>query len=111
MHIEGVPESDVTRKHILYDHTQDGVPGLLTIIGGKLTAYRAIAENTVDLVCRLLRVTAKCSTAELPLPGGMIGGDFARYVAAHSEGQARRLGLDRDLIAHLVRIYGARYSR
>lgn len=111
MHIEGVPESDVTRKHILYDHTQDGVPGLLTIIGGKLTAYRSIAENTVDRACGLLRRRAQSSTAELPLPGGMIGGDFARYVAAHSEGQARRLGVEQDLVAHLVRLYGARYSR
>jgi glycerol-3-phosphate dehydrogenase len=111
MHIEGVPESDVTRKHILYDHTQDGVPGLLTIIGGKLTAHRSIAEHTVDLACALLRVGARSSTADLPLPGGMIGGDFARYVAVHSDGQARRLGLDPRLVAHLVRTYGARYSR
>jgi glycerol-3-phosphate dehydrogenase len=41
----------------------------------------------------------------------MIGGDFDRYVAVHSEGQAQRLGLDRQLIAHLIQVYGSRYSR
>lgn len=111
MHIEGVPESDVTRKHLLYDHLErDGVPGLISVIGGKLTAHRAIAEDIVDAVCRRLRITAKSATADLPLPGGMIG-DLARYVAAHSEGQARRLGIDPALVAHLVRTYGSRYSR
>ncbi|HWE62599.1 MAG TPA: FAD-dependent oxidoreductase, partial [Chloroflexota bacterium] len=111
MHIEGVPESDVTRKHLLYDHTRDGVSGLLTIIGGKLTAHREIAEDTVDRACRILGIQARSITADLPLPGGMIGGDFDRYVAVHSEGQAQRLGLDRQLIAHLIQVYGSRYSR
>jgi glycerol-3-phosphate dehydrogenase len=111
MHIEGVPESDVTRKHLLYDHLErDGVPGLISVIGGKLTAYRSIAEDIVDAVCRRLRSGARSTTADLPLPGGMIG-DMGRYVRAHSEGQARRLRIDPALVAHLIRIYGSRYSR
>ena len=80
MHIEGVPESDVTRKHMLYDHTKDGVPGLLSIIGGKLTAYRSIAEDLVDTVCSTdRRSKPAASRPDLPLPGGLIGGDFTRY--------------------------------
>jgi glycerol-3-phosphate dehydrogenase len=111
MHIEGVPESDVTRKHLLYDHRKrDGIPGLLSIIGGKLTAHRWIAEDTVDTVCRILGITVKSITADLPLPGGMIS-NLARYVTANSEGQARRLGIDPAPIEHLIRTYGSRYAR
>ena len=44
---EGRPSS-VTRRHVVIDHAVDGVPGLLTLVGGKLTAFRSIAAETVD---------------------------------------------------------------
>jgi len=110
MHIEGIPESDVTRKHLLYDHQcRDGIPGLLSIIGGKLTAYRWVAEDAVDAACRILGIKAKSITASLPLPGGMIT-NLDRYVAANSEGQARRLGIEQALIRHLIHTYGSHYA-
>ncbi|MDB5076548.1 MAG: dependent oxidoreductase [Chloroflexi bacterium] len=111
MHIEGIPESDVSRKHLLYDHLEkDGIPGLLSIIGGKLTAYRWVAEDVVDTVCRILKHPGKSRTADLPLPGGMLS-DLERYVAVHTEAQAARLNVPPELIAHLIRTYGARYSQ
>ncbi len=111
MHIEGVPESDVSRRHVLYDHrTRDGIPGLLSIIGGKLTAYRSVAENLVDAACRSLGQRAKSRTAELPLPGGMLR-DIDRYVAMHRDPQARELGIDPALVEHLMRVYGSRAAR
>lgn len=111
MHIEGVPESDVTRKHMLYDHlSRDGVPGMVSIIGGKLTAHRSIAEDAVDHACRLLRITARSMTADAPLPGGMLS-DLDRYVQVNAEGHAHRLRMDQAVIEHLVRTYGSRYSQ
>lgn len=111
MHIEGVAESDVTRKHLLYDHRRrEGISGLLSIIGGKLTAHRWIAEDTIDTVCRILGIKAESITADLPLPGGMIS-NLSRYVAVNGEGQARRLGIDPAPIAHLIHVYGSRYAR
>jgi glycerol-3-phosphate dehydrogenase len=42
---------------------------LLSIVGGKYTTYRAIAQQTVDAALKILHVTAKpCRTAEVPLP-------------------------------------------
>ena len=68
--VEGVAEGEVSRKHALFDHaTRDGVTGVLSVVGGKITAYRAIAEEVVDRVARALGVTAPCRTADLPLPG------------------------------------------
>jgi glycerol-3-phosphate dehydrogenase len=68
---EGVSESEVSRKHALYDHEpRDGVAGMLSVVGGKITAYRAIAEEVTDLAVRKLRSSAsECRTADLPLPG------------------------------------------
>ena len=52
------------------DHeTRDGIPGFITITGGKLMTYRLMAEWATDLACRKLGVDKKCQTAEICLPG------------------------------------------
>jgi glycerol-3-phosphate dehydrogenase len=67
---EGVAEGAVSRKHKLYDHRRrDGIEGALSVIGGKITAYRAIAEEVTNVVVRRLGSTARCRTSELRLPG------------------------------------------
>ena len=59
-----------SRGIVLLDHeTRDGVPGFISITGGKLTSYRLMAEQTANLVCRKLGVNRKCLTATEPLPG------------------------------------------
>jgi glycerol-3-phosphate dehydrogenase len=69
-HEEGVAEGEVSRKHRLYDHRRrDGIDGVLSVIGGKITAYRSIAEEVTDVVARRLGSSARCRTSELPLPG------------------------------------------
>ncbi len=60
----------VTRGHAVIDHKQrDGLEGMISIVGGKLTTYRKMAEDVVDLACQQLDVDAPCTTAEVPLPG------------------------------------------
>ena len=59
--------SAVTRSHQVIAE-QDPV-GLVSIIGGKLTGYRAIAEEATQRVCRLLEVPARGTTATELLPG------------------------------------------
>lgn len=67
---EGVAEGEVSRKHKLYDHARrDRIDGVLSVIGGKITAYRAIAEEVTDLAARRLGSTARCQTGARPLPG------------------------------------------
>ncbi|MEY7851210.1 anaerobic glycerol-3-phosphate dehydrogenase subunit GlpA [Natrarchaeobius sp. A-rgal3] len=62
--------TDITRDFFLLDHDErDGVSGVASIVGGKLTTYRAMAEEIADHVCAELGVTASCATAEEPLPG------------------------------------------
>src|SRR5213079_2569338 len=73
--IEHVDEGKVSRKHALHDHARrDGVPGVVSVVGGKLTGYRASAEEVGDLVARRLgqvddRGLIKI-TQQRPLPGG-----------------------------------------
>ncbi|MGM0604723.1 MAG: anaerobic glycerol-3-phosphate dehydrogenase subunit GlpA [Halobacteriota archaeon] len=62
--------SDITRDFFLLDHgDRDERPGMTSIVGGKLTTYRLMAERVADHVCETLDVTAECRTAAEPLPG------------------------------------------
>jgi glycerol-3-phosphate dehydrogenase len=46
---------DVSRGHAVVDHAErDGVRGLLTMSGGKLTTLRLMAQDLVDAMCRQL---------------------------------------------------------
>lgn len=66
----GKYESDLSRDHEIFDHADEGVPNFISLGGGKLAAYRLMAEETVDLVCEQLGVHASCRTHLEPLPGG-----------------------------------------
>jgi glycerol-3-phosphate dehydrogenase len=60
----------VSRGHAVIDHlARDGLGGMVSIVGGKLTTYRKMAEDVCAVVCRQLGVDEPCRTAELPLPG------------------------------------------
>lgn len=63
----GKKATEVSRK----DEMWVGPSGVITIAGGKLSAYRAMAARIVDAVeTRLDRRPSPCRTADLPLPGG-----------------------------------------
>jgi glycerol-3-phosphate dehydrogenase len=100
---EGKRESAITRQHIIHDHSGDpGHPldGLTSVIGGKLTTYRNLAQQVIDKVFRKLgRTPPRCRTAEVALPGA--SGDNAANVLGQS-----RLG--RATADHLVSVYGSR---
>jgi glycerol-3-phosphate dehydrogenase len=62
--------TDITRDFFLLDHAErDDLPGMTSIVGGKFTTYRMMAESISDHVCDLLGVDAECRTAAVPLPG------------------------------------------
>ena len=95
------PESAITRRHIITENREIGA-GLLSIVGGKLTTYRELAEQTVDRVAkRLGRALPACRTHDTPLPGAS-GVDEARQALT---------GLDvlpESGVERLLSIYGGR---
>jgi glycerol-3-phosphate dehydrogenase len=74
----GVESDDLSRRHEILDHeARDGVPGLMSIVGGKLAAYRQQSEDAVDAVlAKLGRDAAPCTTGSRPLPGAEPAPDF-----------------------------------
>ncbi|PEN07730.1 glycerol-3-phosphate dehydrogenase [Longimonas halophila] len=59
----------ISRGFFVLDHASDGVENFLSIVGGKLTTYRQMAEAVADRVCQKLGVDAECQTATQALPG------------------------------------------
>ncbi len=97
--------SDVSRNHKLIDHErEDGINGFVSVLGGKITAYRAVAEQTVDLVCKKLSSQAPCTTDQIPLPGAPV---VAKQMI---EKAANERGLTVETVTHLAALYGSRFT-
>ena len=65
---------EMSRAHTVIDHGErDGVDNFVSIVGGKLTTYRLMAEETVDVVAARLGATERCTTADEILPNQVPG--------------------------------------
>lgn len=97
----GVVEAKIPRSHVLHDHAPS-LPGLVTVVGGKLTTFRQLAEDAVDDVFRRLgRNVPKCETASLAFPG-------AGFDPAALKRDLAVAGLTEKTAARLIDLYGAR---
>ena len=100
-HKEKGPESAITRKHIIRVH-KDSARNLVSIIGGKLTTYRHLAEEAVDQAGKILgRRLPECRSADTPLPGGWgfeAARDALRAIPA----------LSAEGVERLLSVYGGR---
>ncbi len=68
---------DVSRTHAVVDHRErDGIDGLLTMSGGKLTTLRLMAQDLVDGMCAQLGAERPCRTAEERPPGNEDGAAY-----------------------------------
>ena len=101
---KSAPASAVTRNYRLELEVGANRPPLLTVLGGKLTTYRRLAEDALDRLAPHLAIAGRPWTASAPLPGGDLP---ASDVAAFVEGLARRHNrFDRGYLARLARRHG-----
>ncbi|MCM3905398.1 MAG: glycerol-3-phosphate dehydrogenase [Pyrinomonadaceae bacterium] len=95
-------EERITRRHFIRESPDK--EGLLSIVGGKLTTYRNLAEETVDLIGRKLeRSLPRCSTLFDVLPGA--GTD---HFQSFTEQFKRDSRLSSQANERLLRVYGTR---
>jgi len=89
---------DLSRKHVVVEDP----PGLFTITGGKLTTYRAMAEDLVDRICAALGRGGPCLTRRVPI--GLHGP--AEQAVRLATAEVARRGLAPGAGARLVQRYG-----
>jgi len=64
----GSSERELSRDFACVHHGGEGAAGFFSVIGGKATVLRAMAEKTADAVCAYFSVAAPCRTSEAVLP-------------------------------------------
>lgn len=96
---EGAPGA-ITRRHLIHAHTR--AEGLFSIIGGKLTTHRSLAEDTMRAIRKSLpRPSRKSDSISRPLPGML---DAQARTELEAELAAT---FDAALAQRLLQIYGA----
>ncbi len=96
---------DATRDFVLQLDGKPGEPPLLSIIGGKITIYRRVAEEALrQLVPRLGCPVGAPWTRGTPLPGGGFAYGDRQWLARDLEDAAPFL--DADVRDRLLRTYG-----
>ena len=101
--------SKVTRDYKLYIDERFGPP-ILSVFGGKITTYRALAEHAVERLATFYpKRHLPAWTQKEPLPGGDIRkGDFDEFV---QQQRARYTFLSKKLLYRYARAYGTRMSK
>jgi glycerol-3-phosphate dehydrogenase len=91
-------------KKLVRDHEveQDETSGLLSLLGGKWTTYRLMAQDTIDKICELTGENRDCKTANYALAGGA-GFAFEQWTNLQKDYR-----LAKDIAKNLMRKYGSR---
>jgi glycerol-3-phosphate dehydrogenase len=101
-YMEDAAPSAVTRKSILYDHKQDGISGMISVIGGKLTTAASLARRCAHAVGikpePQLEATVPIGTAS--------GVDAALRQWAHST--ACNTGVPQEIVLQVASMHGSR---
>lgn len=92
----------ITRRHQVVEHKELNFP-MYSIVGGKLTTYRSLAQEACDIFVRRLGLgKLPCRTARVPLPGYSLLHE-PRFTQIFAE----RHNLSPLTARHLTRTYGA----
>lgn len=118
----GKASTQVSRKHEIYDHEeQEGrLKGVMTVLGGKWTTSRALAEEVVDRILKKLTLPfVKCRTiAPVGVAHFGVYSDYLREELALWDQAVRekKVGKGSDtlpvspaLVQTLIETYGTRY--
>ncbi|HSR43152.1 MAG TPA: FAD-dependent oxidoreductase, partial [Longimicrobiales bacterium] len=96
------------KRSRLVDHRREGLEGLVSIVGVRLTTARYDAARTLDLAAEQLPGSvAPCRTARTPL----FGADFETVAGLRDEVASSWEGLSAEAVETLWRCYGSAHGR
>jgi glycerol-3-phosphate dehydrogenase len=93
------PTAKLSRTHAVLQSSS----GIVSIVGGKLTTYRRMAQDTVDVLSRRDGTKPVHPTQSLPLQGSAGWGRVQKEITR----RGASLGLTPEIIKHLSRSYGS----
>lgn len=108
----------VTRRHFIHDHSQKGIENYLSIVGGKITTFRNLSQEIIDLISsKLKKQTSSISVQKSKSRsiasdacdfGGLTYLEFAKQKSTELSQQ-----YDIELITanHMIELYGNNASK
>lgn len=98
----------VTRRHFIINHHKELVENYYSIVGGKLTTFRSLAEEVVDLFTNNKCFTTSKLTVGSQYPSHL---NFYDYIRDITKDYSRRYDIDAHTILHLLMLYGTNTSK
>src|SRR5260221_1026987 len=98
----GQRAADLSRTHVVLQQNN----GMVTIVGGKLTTYRRMAQDTIDVIAKRDGMPISHPTQKLLLAGAIGWRDAKREI----EARGHELGLAPEVVEHLSFTFGSNAS-
>jgi len=95
-------ERQVTRRHIIHDHEEEGLKNYFSIVGGKLTTFRSLAEDTLNYIDKKNGISNECKTKEYKFIKEKENNLVIELLSEKYE-------IDKDTISFLFQYYGDKF--
>ncbi len=106
-HVDASAPAAITRRHWLERHADAPLP-LYSIIGGKLTTCRSLAENAARTILTELNQPVTANSQQRTVPGGESYPANEAELNATWQRLAKRLGVPPEQISRVWALYGTR---
>lgn len=100
-------EHSFAKRSLLIDHAQDGIDGLVTVIGVRATVARGVAEKTLDLIQHKLGDKNRRSNTDKER---IYGGSFDSFGALVDEIQVQLPSESKHAATSIAHNYGSDYA-
>lgn len=98
----------ISKKYRILNHRQDGLEGIVSVIGVKYTTARDVAEKAID---HIFQIWGRKFSRSLSSATAVYGGEIERFEDFLKEGVRKDSSrIEENLIKRLLYNYGARYS-
>lgn len=103
---QGRTESEISRDYRIVEEA----PGILSLLGGKLTTYRPSTTKLADVVFRILAKKARTGVRQSHPSRRQVTERHLNHLRIEAFRRARELGLDDEVVDHLLKSYGPSYT-
>jgi glycerol-3-phosphate dehydrogenase len=101
---EGQQEGKVSRKHFIVNHEKEKIQNYYSVIGGKLTTFRSLAAEVVDLFSDRVCKTETTKTINSEFPKDL---SFYDYVRDKTKEFSKEYDIEASSVIHLLLLYGS----